>query len=66
MILANAAVGEQLYKSFPNSALLRKHPFPVKSHFNKLIKSAKMMVNFYNELINKYVILKLCLKKNFF
>jgi len=44
MILANAAVGEQLYKSFPNSALLRKHPFPVKSHFSKLIKSAQMMV----------------------
>ncbi|KAL6597698.1 RNB-domain-containing protein [Neocallimastix californiae] len=43
MILANAAVGEQLYKSFPNSALLRKHPFPVKSHFSKLIKSAQMM-----------------------
>ncbi|ORX48176.1 hypothetical protein BCR36DRAFT_584489, partial [Piromyces finnis] len=43
MILANAAVGERLYKSFPNSALLRKHPFPVKSHFSKLIKSAQLM-----------------------
>lgn len=33
MILANQSVAEHIYKSFPSSALLRRHPFPSKFIF---------------------------------
>lgn len=39
MLLANISVAEQIYKSFPHCALLRRHPAPPLSNFDILIKA---------------------------
>ena len=41
MLLANCAVAEQIYKEFPELALLRRHPKPSEANFEELITSAK-------------------------
>jgi len=40
MLLANIVVAQQIVKSFPNCALLRRHPTPTKEMFEPLLKIA--------------------------
>lgn len=41
MLLANIAVANKLLSSFPQQALLRRHPKPTRENFEDLIESAK-------------------------
>ncbi|KAI2807416.1 exosome catalytic subunit dis3 [Blomia tropicalis] len=40
MLLANISVAEQIFKTFPEFAVLRRHPKPSDSNFEELIKAA--------------------------
>lgn len=45
MLLANISVARKLYDTFPQHAVLRKHPIPAPSMFDTLIKSARSVVS---------------------
>ena len=40
MLLANRSVAERIYNAFPTLALLRRHPTPPESRFERLIRAA--------------------------
>jgi DIS3-like exonuclease 1 len=44
MILANASVGERIYRGFKECAILRRHPPPSKGQFERLVKAAQSRV----------------------
>ncbi|KAI7869074.1 hypothetical protein BDF14DRAFT_1880529 [Spinellus fusiger] len=41
MIMANSSVGKRVYQGFRDAALLRRHPAPTASQFDRLLKAAK-------------------------
>lgn len=41
MLLANIAVAHKIYKSFPDKAILRRHPVPNSRQIEELEKSIK-------------------------
>lgn len=41
MLLANIAVAKHIYAVYPGFSLLRRHPIPAKSNFDRLLKVAK-------------------------
>ncbi|XP_071951446.1 exosome complex exonuclease RRP44-like isoform X2 [Antedon mediterranea] len=43
MLLANISVAKRILQSFPECALLRRHPVPSPSNFDTIIKAAKSM-----------------------
>jgi exosome complex exonuclease DIS3/RRP44 len=43
MIMANCSVAKKIWEKYPESALLRRHPFPNANAFQDMVKAA----NFY-------------------
>lgn len=44
MIFANVAVAKKIYDTFPDSALLRRHPFPLRDAFEDVMRYEQYVV----------------------
>lgn len=51
MLLANVAVAEEILKSFPGAAMLRRHPVPTIDAFQPLVDAGKEMVILFHDLV---------------
>ena len=47
MLLANMAVAHKIYKTFPEIAMLRRHPPPQVKQMDELVSLLKLIISFF-------------------